>query len=117
MQCCFLTQGHCSCLGTIKANLPNPLFWHKVLHQYLSANTCNRKICLGVSTFAVLRACCFPILIQFSLPLLLLTWESGGSQVGMSPVPQQLLRVAGLTGCSLHVHPPVRQPLHYYTTS
>jgi Actin len=25
------------------ANLPTPMYWHKVLHQYLSANTCNRK--------------------------------------------------------------------------
>jgi hypothetical protein len=24
-----------------EVNLPNPMFWHKVLHQ-LSANTCNR---------------------------------------------------------------------------
>jgi hypothetical protein len=38
------------------------MYWHKVLQQYLSANTCNQKIRLGMSVFAVfLHNRCRPV--------------------------------------------------------
>jgi hypothetical protein len=40
-----------------KANLPTPMFWHKVLHQWLSANTFNLIIRLRSSVFAVGAGC------------------------------------------------------------
>jgi hypothetical protein len=40
-----------------KANLPTTMFWHKVLHQYFSANTFNRIIRLRISVFTVLNEC------------------------------------------------------------
>jgi hypothetical protein len=36
-----------------KANLSSPMFWHKVLQQYLSANTFSRIICLRITAFTV----------------------------------------------------------------
>jgi hypothetical protein len=35
------------------ANLPTPMYWHKVLHQYLSANACNWETCQCISVVAV----------------------------------------------------------------
>jgi hypothetical protein len=36
-----------------KANLPNPKFWHKVLQQYLSANTFNQACRVRIRVFTV----------------------------------------------------------------
>jgi hypothetical protein len=33
------------------SSLPTPMFWHKVPHQYFSANTCNQIIRLYISVF------------------------------------------------------------------
>jgi hypothetical protein len=65
------------------ANLPSPMFWHKLLHQDLRADTFKQQNRLGISVFTVLywalpihptpQSCCLHCCAR--------AWQTVGGQV------------------------------------